>query len=360
MRDVMDILVVDDMEINRVILREMFQGDYNILEADNGRTAMDLVHKHHDTMAIILLDVMMPVMDGIAMLEALNHCQYMSRIPVILITAESDDNTALKGYSLGVSDIITKPFSPEIVMRRVSNVIELYNNKRNLEEKLEEQARKLKKTNAFVTDTLSTVIEFRNGESGSHIRRIRRITKLLLEALTSRYERYHFTKEEISMICDASALHDIGKIAIPDSVLLKPGKLTKEEFEVMKTHTLRGCEILHNLDYVQDEKFYNYCYDICRHHHERWDGRGYPDGLNGDAISIWAQVVSLADVYEALTNKRVYKPAYTHDQAVSMILNGECGAFNPHLLECFLESAELLAADVPELEGNQKENQMEN
>lgn len=344
-----NILLVDDMEINRAILRELFQDTYGILEAENGRDALELVHANHGTLAVILLDIMMPVMNGFQMLDALNREHYMESIPVILITAENDDDTALSGYSLGVSDIINKPFSPAIVSRRVCNTIELYNNKRNLEEKLEAQAKKLKKTNTFVIDTLSTVVEFRNGESGSHIRRIRRITKVLLENLTSQYEHYNFTHEEISIICDASALHDIGKIAIPDSVLLKPGKLTQEEFEIMKTHTLRGCEILHNLDYVQDEEFYNYCYDICRHHHERWDGRGYPDKLKGDEITIWSQVVSLADVYEALTNKRIYKPPYTHTQAMAMILNGECGAFNPHLLDCFVKAEAILAADVPDL-----------
>ena len=295
----------------------------------------------------------MPVMDGIEMLRHFSS-QWSNSIPVVLITAENNESTALEGYNLGVADIINKPFNPEIVSRRVENVIELYAHKRHLEEKLqdqyellERQAEKLKRANTSIIDMLSTVVEFRNGESGFHIRRIRYITKLLMEALGAAYEDYRFSDEQIQLITDASALHDIGKIVIPDAVLLKPGKLTPEEYEIIKTHTTKGCEILENLEYVHDAEFFTYCYEICRHHHERWDGRGYPDGLKGNQISIWAQVVALADVYEALTNKRIYKPPYRHEQAVSMILNGECGSFNPRLLSCFLEVASILKDSSP-------------
>lgn len=345
------ILIVDDVELNRAILCELFQHTYAILEAENGEEALRVIKQHQEELSIVLLDVVMPVMDGIEVLRRLQGNAALERIPVILITAESSESTALKGYNLGVADIVNKPFNPEIVSRRVENVMELYEHKRHLESKLqeqyaalEEQAKKLARTSAFVIDTLSTVVEFRNGESGSHIRRIRQITRVLLEALSAQYEEYRFTDAQISLITDASALHDIGKIAIPDSVLLKPGKLTEKEFEVMKSHTIKGCEILQRLDlgHLQNDEFYQYCYEICRHHHERWDGRGYPDGLQGSEITIWAQVVSLADVYEALTNERVYKPPYTHSSAVSMILNGECGSFNPQLLDCFLQASDKL------------------
>lgn len=343
------ILIVDDMEVNRAILCELFQNKYTILEAENGKEALTLINRYRDGLSLILLDIVMPEMDGIEVLRNMGEQRLTDKIPVILITAESSEVTALEGYTIGASDIINKPFNPKIVCRRVDNIVELYDHKRHLEDKLKEQycmlemqAQKLKQANAFVIDTLSTVVEFRNCESGSHIRRIRTITRLLLHELGLKYTEYRFPDAQIDMITDAAALHDIGKIAIPDSVLLKPGKLTPEEFEIMKAHTIRGCEILQSLDYVQDEEFYNYCYEICRHHHERWDGNGYPDGLKGNEIAIWAQVVSLADVYEALTSERVYKPPYTHEQAVAMILGGECGAFNPRLLQCFTESAGIL------------------
>ncbi len=343
-------LIVDDVELNRAILRELFHSKYNIIEAENGREALALTQQYGDKLAVILLDVVMPVMDGVEVLHTLCETGLIEKVPVILITADNNERVTLESYTMGVSDIINKPFNPAIVSRRVENIVELYDHKQHLEiklqeqyEKLEQQAEKLKEANAFVIDTLSTVVEFRSCESGSHIKRIRELTEILLKALSRQYEEYRFSDAQLSMITDASALHDIGKIAIPDAVLMKPGKLTREEFEIMKTHTLRGCEILDSLNYTQDEEFFNYCYEICRHHHERWDGNGYPDHLKGNQISIWAQVVSLADVYEALTSVRVYKPAYTHNEAVNMIRTGECGAFNPQLLSSFLGVADHLA-----------------
>lgn len=356
------ILIVDDIELNRAILCELFHSRYQIIEAENGREAMELVEQRGSEIAVMLLDIVMPVMDGIEVLQEMRRAGWIEKIPVILITAESNEDTALKGYTMGVSDIINKPFNPDIVWRRVENIIDLYDHKHNLEKLvqeqlavMEEQARKLKQTNNFVIDTLSTVVEFRNGESGSHIKRIRALTKTLLEALADRYEEYRFSQETIDTIASASAMHDIGKIAIPDKVLLKPGRLTMEEFETMKTHTIRGCEILQSLDYAQNEEYYHYCYEICRHHHERWDGKGYPDHLQGSQISIWAQVVSLADVYEALVSERVYKPAYTHEQAVEMIRRGECGVFNPQLLQCFLEVSDALRMQLAGVEEHSPE-----
>lgn len=343
------ILVVDDIELNRAVLCELFRGRYRIAEAQNGQEALELIRKHQMEIAVVLLDIVMPVMSGLAVLQEMAHLDLIDKIPVILITAENNDDTALQGYNMGVADIINKPFCPEIVCRRVENIMELYHHKHNLEalvkeqfNTLNQQSERLRRTNAFVVDTLCTVVEFRNGESGAHIKRIRIFTKILLEVLSNQYKQYRFSPETIDAISSASAMHDIGKIAIPDFVLLKPGKLTSEEREIMQTHTTRGCEILRSLNYTQDEEYYQYCYDICRHHHERWDGKGYPDGLKGDQISIWAQVVSLADVYDALISERVYKPSYSHEKAVEMILNGECGAFNPELLHCFVEAADSL------------------
>lgn len=351
------ILIVDDVELNRAILSELFQKEYGILEAENGLDALDLIEKHGENIKVVLLDLVMPVMDGFEVLERLKKSRWFRQVPIILITAENNESTALKGYAIGVSDIINKPFNPEIVHRRVTNIIELYDHKRDLETKLQEQyqlleqqADKLKKVNSFVIDTLSTAVEFRNSESGFHIARMRKITEYLLRALSARHEQYRFFEEEINIISDAAALHDIGKIAIPDAVLLKPGRLTPEEFEVMKTHTTKGCEILESLNYAQDEEYFHYSYEICRHHHERWDGKGYPDGLKGNEIPIWAQVVSLADVYEALTGERVYKPIYSHEKAISMIVNGECGQFNPSLLSCFLEEIDGLLKELKQPE----------
>ncbi len=335
------LLVVDDIPLNRLILTELFSLQYDVMEAENGKAAMDLIERHGSSLACVLLDIVMPVMDGFEVLQRMNESGLIKTVPVILITGENDDEKALKGYALGVSDLVDKPFNPEIVERRVQNVVDLYAHKQNLERKLaeqkkalESQAERLRQSNMFVIDALSTTVEFRDCESGEHIKRIRILTRIMLETLR---DEYPLSKEEIETISAASALHDIGKIAIPDSILLKPGRLNKEEFEIMKNHTVRGCEILSSLNYTQDQEYFNYCYEICRHHHERWDGRGYPDGLKGDDISIWAQATSLADVYDALTSKRVYKDAYSHEKAVEMIVNGECGEFNPKMLERFTE-----------------------
>lgn len=346
------LLVVDDIQLNRMILKELFSDRYEVIEAANGEVAMGLINLFGKEIAIVLLDIIMPVMDGFEVLQQMNESGIISTVPVILITGENDDEKALKGYELGVADLINKPFNPDIVERRVENVVTLYANQQNLEQKLaqqkeelEKQADRLRQSNLFVIDALSTTVEFRNLESGDHIKRIRTLTKVLLASMR---DEYNLTDEEIEAISNASAMHDIGKIAIADSILLKPGPLTKEEFEVMKTHTLRGCEILSSLNYTQDQEYFTYCYEICRHHHERWDGHGYPDGLKGEDISIWAQATSLADVYDALTSKRVYKDAYTHDKAVEMIVNGECGVFNPKMLEHFLAVQDELLDQVRE------------
>lgn len=363
------LLIVDDMELNRAILGEVFHDEYEILEAENGKIALELLDKHRDTIGAMLLDIVMPVMDGLTVLKHMKEQKTIEQVPVILITAENDEATLLHGYDSGVSDIINKPFSPAIVLRRVKNVVELHEHKQHLEELvtqqterleqqseklrqanklLEHQAKKLKENSNFIIDALSTIVEFRDGESGSHIRRMRSITGVLMRTLSERFPEYRMPAEQIEMISSAAAMHDIGKIAIPDAVLLKPGRLTPEEFEIMKTHTTRGCELLQSLNYDQHDEYYGYCYEICRHHHERWDGSGYPDRLSGNEIPIWAQVVSIADVYEALISKRVYKEAYTHEQAVRMIVNGECGQFNPALMQCFLEVAGVLKEELSE------------
>lgn len=343
------VLIVDDVELNRAILNELFYQEYEILEAENGRQALEYIEQYKGKIATILLDIIMPEVDGFGVLEEMGRQNLLEQIPVFLITSENSDKATIKGFEMGVVDIINKPINPGIVRRRVNNTIELYKHRYQLEDivkeqmyELEQQASKIKTMNTSIIDTLSTVIEFRDCESGHHIQRIRSITRILLMEIQKMYPEYGLTPQSIEVISNAAVMHDVGKISIPDYILTKPGKLTKEEFEIMKEHTIRGCEILESIHFLQDDESFQFCYDICRHHHEKWDGRGYPDGLKGNEISIWAQVVSLADVYEALISKRIYKPPYTHQEACAMIKRGECGAFNPAMMECFEKVAPTL------------------
>ena len=329
------ILIVDDMEINRVILDGLFQEEYHLLEAENGEQALLLLRQYHENIAIMLLDVVMPVMDGYKVLQEMGANGLLDEVPVVVITADNSLEGELRAFDLGASDIIVKPFEPHVVKRRVHNIIELYLHKHNLEDMVEQQAQKLRESNDLLVDALSSVIEYRSLESGQHIKRIRLLTQVLLEEVCRNCPEYGLDKKKIEVIASASALHDIGKIAIEDKILNKPGRLTAEEFEIMKTHTLRGCQILEGLERMSDKGYLEYAYNICRYHHERWDGRGYPDGLYGDAIPICAQAVSIVDAYDALTSDRVYKKAIPHEQAFNMILNGECGCFSSRLLDCF-------------------------
>ncbi len=335
------LLLVDDQEINRDILRDIFEEQYEIIEAVDGVDAIEKLNSHLDEIALIFLDLQMPRMNGIDVLKYMRNKDIINIIPVIMVTGESTVESDVVAYDLGVSDIIYKPFAPAVVMRRTLNLIELFEHRIHLEERLERRTRqlkaskeKLRKSNEFLIDALSSVVEFRSLESGEHIQRVKMFTNILLKYMQKNYPEYNLTDEQIHLIASASVLHDIGKIAIPDIILLKPGRLTKEEFEVMKTHTTKGCEILDKFN-QNDDEFYKYCYEICRYHHERYDGKGYPDGLKGEDIPIWAQVVSIADVYDALVSKRVYKTPYAVDEAINMIHNGECGTFSPKVLNCF-------------------------
>ena len=336
------ILIVDDIEVNREILAEIFKKDYEILQAENGLVALEQINQHQDEVVCVLLDLIMPVMDGFEVLTQLRSNGLIKKIPVIIITDDQSTESEFKGYSAGVYDVILKPFDPQIIWRRTKNAIELYNHKNDLEklvsiqtEEIREQARRLKESNTQIIDTLSTVVEFRNLESGMHVHRIKGYTRILMNYLVKYFPEYSFTEDEIEVIVSASVMHDIGKIAIPDTILLKPARLTPDEFEIMKTHTTRGCEIIKTVALIQDEVYFKYSYEICRHHHERYDGKGYPDGLAGEEIPIAAQVVSVADVYDALVSERVYKAAYKEEQAYEMIISGECGVFSPKILDCF-------------------------
>jgi len=341
------ILIADDEEVSRTVLGVIFRSDYDIVEAANGLEAIEQI-KANDDFVLICLDVVMPKLDGFGVLEYMKENNLLESIPVIMITGEAVRDSEDRAYAYGIADVMHKPFYPDIVKRRVRNVVELYQNKRNMELRLKEQERELiakekqiQENNDFMIEALSSVVEFRSSETGEHIRRIKYFTRILLKYLAEYFPEYEMTPPKIAEIARASALHDIGKIAIPDAILLKPGRLTKQEFETMKTHTTIGCEMLKPFRKNQTEEFYQYCYDICRYHHERWDGNGYPDHLAGDDIPISAQIVSVADVYDALVSKRVYKDAYANSEAFDMIMNGECGQFSPTILECF----ELAKAD---------------
>lgn len=334
------ILVVDDMEVNRALLCEMFQSSYKMMEAEDGEEALKLVEQYGSSIVTILLDIVMPNLDGFEVLKILSQRRMLNRIPVILITGDTSQESEKKAYEIGVADMITKPFNPRVIRRRVQNTIDLYNYKNKLEKMVSEQtrvlqsqAKKLKETNSRIIDTMSTIVEYRNMESGMHVKRIKAFTKALAEVVAKYFPEYGLTNEQIGIITEASAMHDIGKIVIPDNILLKPGRLTEEEFELMKSHTTKGCEVITTLAEMQDEAYQKYGYEICRYHHERYDGNGYPDGLKGEEIPISAQMVSIVDVYEALIHERAYKSAYSKSKAFIMIQDGECGMFSPKMLE---------------------------
>lgn len=331
------ILLVDDSAMNRMILKEILGGDYSILEAENGQECLEKMQAEAGNIALVLLDINMPVMDGFEVLKAMNANHTIEDIPVIMISSDDSDDAIRRSYELGASDYVNRPFDARIVYRRVTNTIKLYAKQRRLVQMVSDQIRARENNTDTLVGVLSHIVEFRNGESGAHVRHIRIITELLLHRLLEISSQYPITAEQQDNIPLASALHDIGKIGIDEKILNKPGKLTPEEFEVIKTHSMLGAEMLHQLENFNEQPLLQTAYEIARWHHERWDGRGYPDGLKGDEIPISAQLVALADVYDALTSERCYKKAFSHEKAVQMILNGECGAFNPLLLQCLTD-----------------------
>ena len=341
------VLVVDDVEINRDILEEILEDTYTVIKAENGVEALACVEENADDLALILLDLVMPEMDGFGVLAELQHRGHLNRIPVIVITGSDSLESAQRCYDFGVADFIRKPFDEAIVRRRAGNIADLYSYKNNLEDKVSEQTRtlqqqneqlqrqaeELQETNNNIINIMSIIVKARSLESGEHIERVKAYTEIMARQMMQDYPEYHMTDDSVDVMVAASTLHDIGKVAIPDSILLKPGRLTDEEFGIMKTHTTQGALILDNIGSQWNEDYTRMSYDICRFHHERYDGRGYPDGLVGDEIPISAQIVSIADVYDALINERVYKGAFSKETAFNMMMNGECGTFSPKLLD---------------------------
>ena len=328
--------------MNRSILADMLGEEYEILEAENGVEAVSAIQKYRMEIDLVLLDIVMPEMDGFDVLNVMNQNNWIEDIPVIMITAETSPSHIERAYNLGVTDFITRPFNALVVHRRVVNTTLLYAKQKKLIGMVADQIYEKERQNTLMIDILSHIVEFRNGESGQHVLHIRTLTELFLSRLVLKTDQYSLSPSDINMICIASALHDVGKIGIPSEVLNKPGRLTSEEFEIMKSHTTIGSDMMDAAPVQGGEPLIRMARAICRWHHERWDGRGYPDGLKGDDIPIAAQIVALADVYDALTSARVYKPPFPHEKAVQMILNGECGAFNPLLLEILQEVTQQL------------------
>lgn len=333
------LLIADDEEVNRAILAELFRDEYEIIEVDNGADALAMI-RSMPFLSVVLLDIVMPRQSGYDVLREMGRDERLDKIPVVVVTSQDSSESEVRAFDLGASDLITKPFEPHVVKRRVNNIIDLYRHKNQLERLVEAQARKLQKSNETMIDALSSVIEYRNLESGQHIRRIRTFTRLLLERVVRTSYGAGWNQQAVDLISSASSMHDIGKIVIPDTILNKPGRLTPEEFEIMKTHAARGAELINSIGWMDDLEFLRYAFLIARHHHERWDGCGYPDRLAGKDIPACAIVVGIADVYDALTSERVYKPPYPHETAMSMILDGECGCFPDWLLACFEDAGD--------------------
>ena len=349
------VLIVDDVDINIEIFMDMLQGRYNIFQAHSGAEAITIMREHFHEISVVLLDLIMPDLDGYDVLDFFRNEQWLENIPVFIVSAEQTNSTEQRCFEYGVFDYIRKPFDIEILSKRIDNAINLYTYKNNLEERVEHQterlkinnkklkeqaqqlretARQLEKVNSRIISALGSVVESRDFESGEHIQRVKGYTRILANTLMKKYPDYGLTPEQVNMISTASALHDIGKISIPDSILLKKEKLTPEEYEQMKQHSYKGYLLLQNIKDIWSEEYAQISCDIAHYHHERYDGKGYPDGLKGDEIPISAQLVSLADVYDALVNVRCYKNAYTKNEAFDMIINEECGVFSPKLLEC--------------------------
>lgn len=340
------ILIVDDSELNRSLLADMLGGDYDIVEAENGLEACAYLQEHELEVSLMLLDIVMPQMDGFEVLAMMNKKGWIKSMPVIMISAETGSAYIDRAYDLGAVDYISRPFDERTVIHRVTSNFMLALKQKEISEMLSTQVYEHERDNRLMIQILSHIVEFRNGESGLHILHVSTFTEMILKHLTAITDKYNLTQSDISTICNASALHDIGKMSVPESILNKPGRLTKEEFEIMKQHSAEGEKLLKAIPYHRNVALIDVACQICRWHHERYDGSGYPDGLKGDDIPISAQVVALADVYDALTSQRVYKPAFPHEKAVQMILDGECGAFNPVIMQCLRDIQDKLKTEL--------------
>ena len=359
-------LVADNIEMNKSIIHEIFASEYEIIQTGSSELSFRFITQYRDSLSIVLINEDMAKNFSKDIVNTLNNLKIFDNVPIILILNKNSSRMKSVNMELPFSDVVSSPVNPFVIRKRVANLVELYAHKQELEELVEKQTakilaqnkalklqqRKINTINNDMLDTLSTVIEYRDVESGRHIHRIKKFTEVMLRSLAVKYPKYRMTEEKINLIASASSLHDIGKIAIPDSILLSPRRLTYDEFRIMKEHTVKGCDLLNQLDSVEKNEYFTYCYDICRYHHEKYDGKGYPDGLVGDQIPIWAQVVSVADCYDALTSERPYKAAFSHEQAVEMIRTGACGMFSDEMMDCFssvLSDFKKLAAEYADV-----------
>ena len=350
MRDT--VLIVDDQSANRDSLAELLRDSYKVKEAVNGIEALEVIAKARESIAAMLLDLVMPKMNGQEVLAKMSEAKLMDEFPVIVCAGENNMDVVEKCFAYGISDFIKKPFENELVLQRVKRLDSMYRSRRESNDKLrkfakvlqnqnkilEQQARQQRSDNISLMDSLGTIVEYRNTENHEHIRRVKAFTRILATHMMKEFPEYKLTEEQITQIAAASALHDIGKIMIPDNILFKPGKYTSEEFDYMKSHTIRGYDIIAQIADNWDKELMDYCKQIARSHHEKFDGRGYPENIKGDKIPIAAQIVSVTDCFEALISESLYKKAYSFDAAFQMILNGDCGAFNPKLIEAFRNS----------------------
>jgi len=350
------ILIVDDSAFNRQVLCNILGNEYELIEAENGKEALEIIEERRKEISAMLLDIVMPEIDGVTLLKLLNDKNYMEQFPVLVVSGEQSLNLVAECFDYGISDFIRKPVNTDFILQRVRKLVELYHQKNNFKELVEKQTRALKgqykllqqqaaalkDKNDKITDLLGAVVEYRNMENGAHVKRVKAFTKILAIRMMEDYPEYELTTEKIKRIASASVLHDVGKVMIPDSILLKPGKLTEEEFEYVKSHSIRGYDIVNEFADVWDEEYAKCCSEITRWHHERDDGNGYPDGLKGEEIPISAQVVSLADCLDSLISETVYKGALPFDEAYNKILQGDCGVFSYKLLECFRQVREEL------------------
>lgn len=338
------ILIIDDSEKNRGELTEMLEREFDVINASDAKQGIEMINKYGEDIALLLLEVKICGMSGFEVLTYMKHSGITENIPVIMISDEKSESFIRRAYDLGAVDYIGRPFDFQTVYKRVLNTIKLYAKQRRLEKLVARNMVEKEKNNRMLIGVLEQVIEYRNGESGIHVSHIKILTEMLLDKLMQKTDKYNLSWSQRMMIITASALHDIGKVGIEEKIINKTEKLTEEESNEMKMHTLIGAGMIENLDKYKDEELMQIAYGICRGHHERYDGKGYPDGLKGDDIPIGAQVVALADEYDRLVMGRPNKKSVSHEQAVNMIKDRECGKFNPILVECFLEISDEIKA----------------
>ena len=335
------ILIVDDSELNREILSGILKSEYDVIEAESGDEAVARIEQNRDNLSAVLLDLVMPRMSGFDVLDYMNEKGLISDIPVITITGDDSGDSMRAAYDKGVTDYITRPFDARNVYRRVSNAVKVYARQKRFIADIARRVEEKEKNRLMIVEILSHIVERpHDGLGGNHAAHITEFTRLVLEKLVCKNNDCGIAVGNISIISTAAALHDIGKARIAPEIAEKKGRYTPEEFETMKKHTVLGEEMLKEVKTYANEPLVKYARDICLYHHERYDGKGYPKGLKGDETPVSAQVVAVCDVYDALVSKRSYKPAYSHETAVKMINDGECGAFNPLILECFNECAD--------------------